>query len=964
MYRISFFLILMGIASLFAQTEGVGINQTGNDPDLSAILDVQSSTKGLLIPRMSSTDRAAISNPATGLMVYDNTTQSFWYFDGMGWEEIGNPDISRLQDADVDTRVEVEASPDEDAVRFTTQGEERFIVDRTGIFSAGVVNLDDDVPYGGAGSRFMWIPGMAAVRIGEVSGTQWDGGNLGLFSSVLGGFNNAVISGAEYSSIGGGLLNTVTSDRSVIGGGQNNNVRGRYGVVSGGDGNEANASWSVVSGGFGNRADGERSMISGGQGNTTLGQLSAIPGGIGNVAWSYGEVTLGLWADFYTPISDSNFQAQDRILSVGNGTDISHRSNALTILKNGHTGLGTSTPDATLHVVGQMRYEDGNQADGYVLTSNANGVATWRSGPSPTGILQGTDGAAYNLRAFASLVGPQMTLNTGDPRGEYSVDLQTSRFDPSQVASKPWSTISGGANNTASGDYSVVGGGDGNRSEGNYTAIGGGNRNIAFGRYSTIPGGIGLKANTFAETALGYFNEDISGEDSIVDALDPLFVVGNGDVFNRSNALTLLKNGNLGLGTSSPQNILDIEGGLAVGTNYSGTNAAPSNGAIFEGNVGIGTNTPQHMLHLGGTSGRKLALFQDAAGEDFYGFGVGPDLLEFYAGVTSTDDPNMVINRMTGNVGIGTTNPQSTLDVEGGISIGVAYSGASTAPANGAIIEGSVGIGTNNPTRAKLEISGGPTATLGNVGFLPFSGNTGNGPTPPTYQYSLYADQRIAALEVFAHSDRRIKNIQGISDAETDLSTLMQIEVTDYRLKDSIAKGTHEIKKVIAQQVAEVYPQAVNTDLTEIVPDIYQRAEVQDGWIMLATDLQVGERVKLITEKASEVYEVSAVETNRFQVSPLASDSDSGLTSQVFVYGREVDDFHTVDYEALSMLNVSATQEQQRRIEALEEENATKQAEIASLRAKVEQLQGLEVRLQALEALLPPAATQAEVSPR
>ncbi|MEM9259518.1 MAG: hypothetical protein AAGA62_07710, partial [Bacteroidota bacterium] len=40
-------------------------------------------------------------------------------------------------------------------------------------------------------------------------------------------------------------------------------------------------------------------------------------------------------------------------------------------------------------------------------------------------------------------------------------------------------------------------------------------------------------------------------------------------------------------------------------------------------------------------------------------------------------------------------------------------------------------------------------------------------------------------------------------------------------------------------------------------------------------------------------------------------------TSSLFVYGREVDDFHTVDYEAISMLNVSATQEQQRRIEHL-----------------------------------------------
>ncbi len=170
----------------------------------------------------------------------------------------------------------------------------------------------------------------------------------------------------------------------------------------------------------------------------------------------------------------------------------------------------------------------------------------------------------------------------------------------------------------------------------------------------------------------------------------------------------------------------------------------------------------------------------------------------------------------------------------------------------------------------------------------------------------------------------------------------MQIEVTDYHLRDSITHGRRPIKKVIAQQVATIYPQAVNNDLTEVIPDIYQRAELQDGWIMLATDLQPGERVKLITEESAEIYEVKAVESGRFQVLALAS-RNAHLSQTVFVYGREVDDFHTVDYEALSMLNVSATQEQQRRIEALEREKA-------DLQLKVEQLLLLETRLQALEA--------------
>lgn len=56
-------------------------------------------------------------------------------------------------------------------------------------------------------------------------------------------------------------------------------------------------------------------------------------------------------------------------------------------------------------------------------------------------------------------------------------------------------------------------------------------------------------------------------------------------------------------------------------------------------------------------------------------------------------------------VGIGTTDPKNKLDVEGGAVIGAAYSGTNTAPSNGLLIEGNVGIGTISPT-SKLHIIG------------------------------------------------------------------------------------------------------------------------------------------------------------------------------------------------------------------------------------------------------------------
>jgi len=67
-----------------AQTIGIG----APSPNSSAVLEVQSNSKGMLIPRMTSAERAAISSPATGLMVFDNTTGTFWFKSAGNWIEL------------------------------------------------------------------------------------------------------------------------------------------------------------------------------------------------------------------------------------------------------------------------------------------------------------------------------------------------------------------------------------------------------------------------------------------------------------------------------------------------------------------------------------------------------------------------------------------------------------------------------------------------------------------------------------------------------------------------------------------------------------------------------------------------------------------------------------------------------------------------------------------------------------
>jgi hypothetical protein len=83
---------LFGLLLFFAVQPAlaqIGIDNA--NPDASAILDLTSTSKGLLAPRMTQTERNAISNPATGLLIYQtNATPGFYVYDGTAWIKILN----------------------------------------------------------------------------------------------------------------------------------------------------------------------------------------------------------------------------------------------------------------------------------------------------------------------------------------------------------------------------------------------------------------------------------------------------------------------------------------------------------------------------------------------------------------------------------------------------------------------------------------------------------------------------------------------------------------------------------------------------------------------------------------------------------------------------------------------------------------------------------------------------------
>ncbi|HEX5655035.1 MAG TPA: hypothetical protein VFX58_18290, partial [Chitinophagaceae bacterium] len=79
-------LICISGGQLFSQS--VAINNNGTAPDPTSMLDISSTTKGVLIPRMRTLERTAIVNPAEGLLVFDIDTRTFWFFSN-SWNEIG-----------------------------------------------------------------------------------------------------------------------------------------------------------------------------------------------------------------------------------------------------------------------------------------------------------------------------------------------------------------------------------------------------------------------------------------------------------------------------------------------------------------------------------------------------------------------------------------------------------------------------------------------------------------------------------------------------------------------------------------------------------------------------------------------------------------------------------------------------------------------------------------------------------
>ncbi|UCH61958.1 MAG: hypothetical protein JSU77_09115 [Fidelibacterota bacterium] len=290
--------------------------------------------------------------------------------------------------------------------------------------------------------------------------------------------------------------------------------------------------------------------------------------------------------------------------------------------------------------------------DPAALELRVNGTNALRLEPHSTSpnIIGGYSGNSVGADVYGATIGGggsdlstnQVTSNYGTVGGGNNNIVNGERATigggHDNIADGSRATISGGKANQASGYKSFIGGGHGNQASGWKATIGGGNANLASGWNATVPGGNSNVAGggfSFAAGRRAKANHD--GAFVWADTTDEDFAS------TAANQFLIRASGGVGIGTANPGATLDVAGNVRIPNDQS----------------------------IAGNSGNDIGYLDIAkvgtSNELIIGHGNNSDL-QFVTGGTS-GIPSMVIAN-GGNVGIGTDNPGSVLDVNGTANIG------------------------------------------------------------------------------------------------------------------------------------------------------------------------------------------------------------------------------------------------------------------------------------------------------
>jgi hypothetical protein len=331
-----------------------------------------------------------------------------------------------------------------------------------------------------------------------------------------------------------------------------------------------------------------------------------------------------------------------------------------------------------------------------------------------------------------------------------------------------------------------------------------------------------------------------------------------------------------------------------------------------------------------------------------------------------------------GNIGIGTTNPSSAkLEVNGNVlfggglwfvdgnhSLAVATSAGSysSSAATGDFVlrsahstklllqsgggaahmviasNGNIGIGTNNPD-FRLEVATYThTALYFSIRYLDIT-SVGTSTGPLERLCAKFNGGVWATLYFMVSSDSRIKEeIEDIND-DNALQSILSIEPKTYKYVDKLERGDKKVYGFIAQQIREVIPEAVSIQ-TSYIPNIYLVADYNSNVITLPFQptkvvIKVDDKIKCYDKDNKEILVevIEVIDDLTFRIKDIEY-SDT----KIFVYGTFVDDFHTLNKDYIFTLNVCATQELHRRIEAQNVVIKSQDDRIKDLETKMERM--------------------------
>ncbi|MCL5795010.1 MAG: hypothetical protein M1338_01500 [Patescibacteria group bacterium] len=281
-----------------------------------------------------------------------------------------------------------------------------------GILAVGTYNSGTALSTSGAGTRLIWYPKKAAFRAGYVDSTQWNDANIG---------GNSVAFGSGTKASG---LNSVALGNNTTASGGTSTAMGALTTASG--------LWSMAVN-YDNTASGIRSMAMGlstiasnnqsvamGQSTTSSG-YNTVAAGITTTAQAYASLVIGRY-NVISGTTDS-WVSTDQLFVIGNGTGTgASAANAVTVLKNGNTAFGPSSPSYKIDVSTSTANDRGiNIAQTATTGTNYAGYfsATGSGATANYGVYATASGATTNYAGYFD--GKLLTTDVGGTNHVYDV---------------------------------------------------------------------------------------------------------------------------------------------------------------------------------------------------------------------------------------------------------------------------------------------------------------------------------------------------------------------------------------------------------------------------------------------------------------------------------------------------------------------------------------------------------------